>query len=225
MKGIMFIDDLRPLVMAGTKTQTRRVVKTKPPVESVQTYDNGGPHPTKGDWWANPVGWIKPRYRPGEVVYVKEPYQAVVGMPHLDDGFRLMYRDGSLRDHPNAEHEYWREAAVENRFPKRQATEYHWYSPLFMPAWAARTFLRILDVRAERVQDISEEDAQAEGAKRPVLYDPSDELGVRVHPYTGTYRQGFEALWDSIAKPGFRWAYNPFCWAYTFERTEAPNAD
>ena len=75
---------------------------------------------------------------------------------------------------------------------------------------------RILDVRAERVQDISEEDAIAEG-----ISEHATIKGWHVGPGglrgTGTAKDLFALLWDSIAKPGFRWADNPWNRAYTFE--------
>jgi hypothetical protein len=79
-----------------------------------------------------------------------------------------------------------------------------------MPRWASRITLDLTDVRVERVQDISEEDARAEGASygRP--------------PYQSSEREWFSLLWDSInAKRGYGWDVNPWVWVLSFRRVEA----
>ena len=97
----------------------------------------------------------------------------------------------------------------------------HWEkrrTAMFMPKWAARTWLEVTDVRVERVQDISEEDAIAEGCTddedpwwRPSYNDP-DSGG------NPSARKSYEYLWDSInAKRGYGWAVNPWCFCYQFK--------
>jgi hypothetical protein len=86
---------------------------------------------------------------------------------------------------------------------------------IHMPRWASRITLEITDVRVERLQDISEEDAKAEGA--PWLLAPlSDETqihGIRFHGH----RVGFAKLWQSTYGPK-SWDDNPWVWAITFKR-------
>jgi hypothetical protein len=92
---------------------------------------------------------------------------------------------------------------------------------IHMPHWASRITLEITDVRVQRVQDITEEDAQAEGARResrtviPVNGKP---LGA-TQPYSmpTSYRGGFANLWDRInGASGFGWDVNPFVAAFLF---------
>lgn len=88
-----------------------------------------------------------------------------------------------------------------------------WRSPIHMPRWASRLTLEITEVRVQRVQEISEEDAKAEGA--PFDAGGNEELGVG-------YRIGFCRLWDSLnAKRGYSWESNPWVWALTFRRVHA----
>jgi hypothetical protein len=75
-----------------------------------------------------------------------------------------------------------------------------------MPKKAARIKLRVKRVWIERIQDISEADAKAEGTK--------PEPKMRAH----RYRYAFGCLWDSIYKT---WSENPFVWACEFERIES----
>ena len=86
-----------------------------------------------------------------------------------------------------------------------------------MPRWASRLTLRVLDVRVERVLDISEEDARAEGVKGWVP-DPRWTLHGYVPDDCLDYRNPFAKLWDSInAKRGFSWESNPWVWVVKFE--------
>lgn len=95
-------------------------------------------------------------------------------------------------------------------------------SSIHMPRWASRITLELTGVRVERVQDISEEDARAEGAP--------EAPGERLYPGTGaarrmSYRRGFENLWTEI-NGAESWRSNCFVWALTFRRVaqEATNA-
>ena len=84
-----------------------------------------------------------------------------------------------------------------------------WRPSIFMPRWASRITLEITDVRVERLQDISEADAEAEGATPQVVL-PGDAV---------SYVAGFYWLWDSInAKRGYGWDRNPLVWVITFRR-------
>lgn len=96
---------------------------------------------------------------------------------------------------------------------------------IHMPRWASRITLEIIDVRVQRVQDISEEDAIAEGIRElplqkgePDAWWCADPLGNPSMHYR-TPRAAFAALWDAInAKRGFGWNANPHVWALTFKR-------
>lgn len=89
-----------------------------------------------------------------------------------------------------------------------------WSSPVHMPRWTSRITLEITDVRVQRVQEISEEDAIAEGIQLNTLGPPA------TRGYYGP-RNHFKHLWDSInAKRGYSWESNPWVWAVTFKRID-----
>ncbi len=97
-----------------------------------------------------------------------------------------------------------------------------WNPSLCMPRLASRITLEITDVRVQRVQEISEEDAVAEGVRSSTGSGLID--GVTVYHMTTNsgYSQfaahAYHDLWDSInAKRGFPWASNPWVWAITFK--------
>ena len=108
-----------------------------------------------------------------------------------------------------------------------------WRPSIFMPREACRIFLRVTDVRAERLQDITPEDVQREGLEAEL---PSEEAKARypegsdemigVHNWCKEYSQFiFRNLWNSInSKRGFGWDANPWVWVISFERCEKPEA-
>ena len=92
-----------------------------------------------------------------------------------------------------------------------------WRPSIHMPKEAARIFLRVTDVRAERLQSITEVDAQKEGAE---MHQIAREIW--------SYRTGFKKIWDSTVKSAdlsrYGWDANPWVWVIEFERCEKPEA-
>lgn len=100
-----------------------------------------------------------------------------------------------------------------------------WKPNIFMPRWASRLTLIVTDVKVERVQDISEDDARAEGVEQWKGHDPAfpiyrDYLAL---PKSGpgcldTAYRSFRTLWDNIngKREGCSWNDNPWVAAYTF---------
>lgn len=90
-----------------------------------------------------------------------------------------------------------------------------WRPSIFMPREAARIFLRVMDVRAERVQEITEEDAWKEGCPEEHIPDK--------YPRSDVW---FYELWQTLnAKRGYGWYANPWVWAITFERISKEEAE
>jgi hypothetical protein len=88
-----------------------------------------------------------------------------------------------------------------------------WKPSIHMPRWASRILLEVTEVRVQRLQDISEEDADAEGVQ--VDLDVIDRIPYPAHPF----KDAFVKLWDTInAKRGHGWETNPWVWAVSFRR-------
>jgi hypothetical protein len=89
---------------------------------------------------------------------------------------------------------------------------FKWRSSLFMPRWASRITLEVTAVRVERLQEISELDAKAEGAP--------DQGGIEVSSmrHLVNHRGGFKWLWNSINGKRAPWESNPFVWVVEFKR-------
>jgi hypothetical protein len=90
-----------------------------------------------------------------------------------------------------------------------------WRPSIFMPRSVSRLTLELTDVRVQRLQEISEEDARAEGCQNNHTAKwPSGDPGF-IHD---VHRRNFARLWDEInAKRGYPWESNPWVWALTFK--------
>jgi len=100
---------------------------------------------------------------------------------------------------------YWNDGEPIEDFNKKKL-------PQHMPRLASRITLEIIDIRVERLQDISEEDAQSEGTERGMLKTMGGEFIL----YGGSYTCGFINLWQSIYGPD-SWTQNPWIWVIEFE--------
>lgn len=199
MKPILFNTDMVHAILDGRKTVTRRVVKPKPVWDSC---DMRWSWKNVG-WWRdgwNPVEtitWKNTPYRPCDILYVRETFQE-----NYDGSYS--YRAG-------------------HKFEKGSG----WCPSIHMPREAARIFLRVMDVRVERLQDITEDQAKKEAAE-PAFEYSTPEGPVIVFGEDGYYNLGFKALWDSTIKPTDRaiygWDANPWVWVIEFERISKEEA-
>lgn len=96
----------------------------------------------------------------------------------------------------------------------RKELGYKWRPSIHMPRWASRILLEITEVRVQRLQDITREDAIAEGI------DPDATGNHEVANRTSV--ENFSVLWDSINAKRVPWTSNPWVWALTFKRLEQP---
>lgn len=232
-RPILFSAPMVRALLDGTKTQTRRVVKgLRPDVEAAIGAEQGMTLVLGDGGW----GGLRKQYADGSVYSIPLP-RCPYGVP----GDRLWVRetwqfadwteegepyiryaaDGTVRgffgsDGPDGERlvATWEELSrSENYEIDNKAADRKWRPSIFMPRFASRLTLDITDVRVERLQEISEEDADAEGIafmrERPDI----DE--------TLTAHQLYAALWDSINEKRAPWSSNPWVWVVSFKRTPA----
>lgn len=202
-KPITFSAPMVRALLAGTKTQTRRLV-SKPEYYGCPTGDC--PHDKQAECNAAMAGLVDEiaRFKVGDRVYVREHWSSHIAFDGLAprDMKRgsMIYTRADKQWHNNGD---WISAHYGKH---RQA--------MHMPRWASRMWLEITDVRVQRLQDISETDAMAEGCnnQRP---DPADDV-LTIRPTNGG-RLNYADLWDSLhGETGTRWADNPWIVAYTF---------
>lgn len=216
---IIFSGPMVRAILAGRKTQTRRVVKPQPDARLGADYVDGVWYEQDGygDSW--PIRC--PYGVPGDRLWVRETWRP---WPHPDMWDGIMYRADGAFVKPDGLSEaqgHWLSTECEH-------IEERWRPSIHMPRWASRLTPAVADVRVERVQDISECDSIAEGVGYGWQMNSGwpDYLNVTngVCELTqDTARQSFATLWDSInAKRGYPWAANPWVWAVTFEPEPAP---
>ena len=226
-RPILFSAPMIRALLDGTKTQTRRVAQV--------TDDSCKPgfiRPLAGVTPRRPESHVSycPYGGPGDLLWVRETYcieHEIDGNtpPHSDGRPTQINADAFAGDGEHA----WRQPHYRATDPEPElAYEYgtcarclaaephaHWKPSIHMPRWASRLTLEITDVRLQRVHEISEADARAEGAA-PASISPADNGAPYVHAFRG--------LWDSInAARGHAWADNPFVWALSFRVVETPD--
>jgi hypothetical protein len=211
-------------VLDGRKTQVRAVVHPQP----------------QGDFTFMPLstelvgcgdvneGWLRcPLGRVGDRLWVREPWCLGTG-DGKEFGLNVQYRSAPwCLEVPAERRPAAEKLAARIGFGTRR-------SPITMPRWASRITLEITEVRVERLADISEEDAVAEGSPRWITdldgraYDLAEKDWIRwskrLDPDAGeaSARGVFAALWERTSgkKPGRSWADSPWVWAITFRRFE-----
>ena len=237
-KPILFSAPMVRAILDGSKSQTRRVVKLKSH-HTIEERDDGKPWPWMYDGDRDADHWLPCPYgQPGDRLWVRETWgdctkgADIMGGTKYDapwyradaDAYGLLGHDGL--------------GAV-------YSEEIKWRPSIHMPRWASRITLDITGVRVERLQDISEADAQAEGCDRlsddePGYVhrdDPDFNIchrcgGTRLYTaFSGsggalpdtdclecdTYAKRYRHLWEGINGPG-SWNENPWVWAIEFRR-------
>jgi hypothetical protein len=185
-RPILFSGEMVRAILDGRKTQTRRVLKSPDPT----CYD---PRPYRQE------------YEVGMCLWVRECWWK---MPHVT---ARMLRDGA---------DTWPEVSYDatlTEADRDQWKEWGWKKKpsIHMPRAYSRLSLEVLSVRVERLRDITEGDAKAEGVK-PLLGDSWTPGKVSV---VCTAVEEYQRLWDSInEKRGFGWDANPWVWVIEFKK-------
>lgn len=215
-------------ILEGRKTQTRRVVKFKNTFFQGVTGQAQAHHEFKSCYPApgggfvfwntvvgkdfsdrgceeNEVGYRCPYGEAGDRLWVRETWRAEEVGPYGVDGIRFRADDAFRKiENTREASELWGDA-------HRPGDP--WRPSIFMPRWASRITLEIVDTRAERLQDIIEDDARAEG----IVWRRDNEGRVE----TRDTRPIFADLWDSINRSrGFGWSVDPWVWIVEFKRAE-----
>src|SRR5690606_31938391 len=219
VKPILFSGPMVRALLDGRKTQTRRVLKPQPPKDELG-YEVIGT--VRGPEWYHPavVG------KDGEL----EPGKQVWGV--YDDygewGARVPYMPGDLlwvrerwSDELLAPGEvYYYATALEDGLRADEVAEIRWKPSIHMPRWASRLTLEVTAVKVERLQEISQEDARAEGVATEEWDDWRENVTSIAMPegsYIENERDLFRDLWDSLnAERGFGWDTNPWVCATSF---------
>lgn len=221
VRPIIFSAPMVRAILDGRKTQTRRIVKPQPMLADKVVYNNG----EVGEWRYKHEGW---RWR-NEEIYEGDPFRC----PYGGVGGVLWVRE-AFHTSPHFKCLYRADYDDDARPPKVVAPG-GWKPSIHMPRRLSRIDLEITGLRVERLQDISREDAIAEGLD-PTHIDslgrqqwkvyphqdgtPGEEVAAYVgRPTTSKPIDSYKSLWLSINGPG-SWDANPFVWVIEFKRIE-----
>ncbi|MGZ5077010.1 MAG: hypothetical protein ACXV9R_10340 [Methylobacter sp.] len=214
-RQIFFRAPMVRAILDGRKTQTRRVVKPQPR-ESIAGN-------LVGEWLGRKLfGLLMPKVQ-----------DIVIHCPYGQSGDRLWVREtwnhsnfpfGPYEENCDVFYraDYFDDPLGTDLERSEDGIRRTWKSPIHMPRSASRITLEITGVRVERLQDISEADAIAEGCNATLYID--DGLGNRVPPKGNTIRDSYPSArhwyastWDDINGPG-SWSANPWVWVIEFKR-------
>ncbi len=215
-RPILFSAPMVRALLAGTKTQTRRLIKPQPISNGFGPPDPVHDIPCHCDYYP-PSAMLWPDEQGGMLngdaghpwhgvdrLWVKETH--VIDNPEYVASYKAQPWLG-MPDPGTAEVFYMATEKNPDIFPRKRPS-------IFMPRWASRISLEITDVTAERLQKISEADAKAEG----VDAWQSENYRVANNIFDG-YRLAYAELWNEINGPG-SWAKNPWVWVVSFRRVE-----
>ena len=206
-RPILFSAPMVRAILEGRKTVTRRPVKaTKAHANGFMMLDHGKgwrPYNAFGDFASDHEGMEYPIACPygklGDRLWVRETC-------FIND-----YREASVPEQERADCEIHYRA---DGIPDFEGEEelIRWRPSIHMPRWASRILLEVTDVRVERLQDITEEQALAEGIKK------HSDGGYHVEDgkhYSDSPVESFACLWSSV---GGDWDANPWVWCVSFKR-------
>lgn len=224
-RPILFSPAMIRAILGGNKTQTRRVAKLANQIAA----NHSGVRVRRekdGTFTMSRAAMYTPAVRepfilecpyglPGDVLYVKEG--SWIWCKKRPDGTTAKGRP-EFRYVPVGRHVIYRADGVKPTEQIDADPSHQWRLKVarFMPKWASRLTLEVVSVRVERVQEISEADAIAEGVCLP----------ERAHTFAwadGPLRNEFAYLWESIngACEGCAWADNPWVWCIEFRKVAA----
>jgi len=204
-KPILFSGEMVRAILDGRKTQTRRVMNPEPPLFYLGA---GGWYPhsehSKKKHYVNKEHFLKgvpvdfsPYGQPGHKLWVRETWWKIPEPTPKE------LRDGA---------DTWPLAAYPATDNNEDYLEWGWKRKpsIHMPRWASRILLTVENIRIERLQDVSEDDAIQEGCS----YQIKDSKY-----FHRSARGAFMLTWNRInAKRGYGWSANPWVWVVTFRR-------
>jgi hypothetical protein len=203
-RPILFSAPMVRAILDGSKTQTRRVVKPQPIYDGrfAGNWKIVGKNGHEAATCSPLVGELCPHGRQDDRLWVRENFRPIYPQdPTYNGGRPIEYDYAATYQHGNRLGDY---IGIKKR----------WKPSIHMPRAASRITLEVTGVRVERLQDISEDDALAEGCSSTAIVHEDGE------DYTGHYAsEEYQDLWESINGPG-SWEANPWVWVVEFKRLD-----
>ncbi|WP_445612255.1 hypothetical protein ACUN4K_02055 [Hafnia alvei] len=229
-RGMIFNSEMVRAILSGQKTQTRRPVKF-PHIDRDAMCDLSGNELAgellAGNYRNSPFGAV------GDRIWVRETWAALGN----EDGCSIDWNENLVKEGGAAGARIYRASCEQKEGdyglwsipddaewkPHTDNMKYEgtWVPSIHMPRWASRILLEITNVRVERLNDISEEDAIAEGCQRKKSWSGLDGCIGQVG-YTA--KESFSELWCSIYGDE-SWESNPWVWCISFKRVQEQSND
>ncbi len=229
-RPILFSGEMVRAILAGRKTQTRRIIKPQPDDQIDRLHGNRfrtrapyiltHPETHEGDYGFGfedeNSQWRCPYGRPGDRLWVRETWRTNASFDATAPS-KLAHGMCSLD---------WA-ASIEELLSQNVTAPLtgRWRPSIHMPRLASRITLEVVNIRVERLQEISEGDALAEGVdwhKCPSFQTMTQirrSMEGRGFSITIDYVGGYRRLWDSINGPD-SWDVNPWVWVVEFKKVQ-----
>lgn len=207
VKPILFNTEMVQAILDGRKTCTRRVIKPQP--DEKHTYTLGfvtdstekkevGCFGFAANEYGGSIQYVKPpyRYAPGDILYVRETWCDDRQFTHASTPGRYFYKAS-------------------------ESGNFKWKPSIHMSKEAARIWLKVTNVRVERLQEIAAESALAEGADKYIHTNGELDENMTITSFIG--------IWNNTIKKSdldrYGWNANPYVWVIEFERCEEPGTN
>lgn len=174
------------------------------------------------DWWPSYESGVKPPYRPGDILYVRETWRVLKAHRYDADAY-IEFKAGGNGTVLRFPHGCTDSINRDNydHFIEKWGVGGKWRPSIHMPREAARIFLRVTDVRVERLGEITEAEARKEG-----LYPG---WKIKTTSMATTAKQAFMWCWGSTLKPHeqvlYGWIANPWVWVIEFDQISREEAE
>ena len=226
IKPILFNTEMVRAILEGRKSCTRRIVKPQQLIGMLpDKCKNGAPE----EFLKEKKLMFKPYcdmtdielintaykapYQPGDILYVRETW----GISNMDDESKMayiVYRASEEQENEGCREVHLPDEKFEKMYESMAESEPEWRPSIHMPKEAARIWLKVTDVRVERLQDMDKMDAVKEGIDTRLCINLNHALAK------------FKKLWNSTIKKSdidrYGWDANPWVWVIEFERCEKP---
>jgi hypothetical protein len=215
MKPILFNGKMVKAILDGRKTTTRRLVKPQPELFYINGIYKDTANPNEIAFKVMECGGkdrlMFPPFQPGDILYVRETW----GISNFDEDESTMTIQYKADD--SAATVVLPPDKFQKYYDSMTGSEPDWRPSIFMPKEAARIFLRVTDVKAERLQDITEDGAKAEGCG----------IALPAGGWEKNPLNQFVEVWNSTVNKSdldqYGWDANPWVWVISFERCEKPS--
>lgn len=211
-RPILFSGPMVRAILSGQKTQTRRVISPQPHAGVRRSpfvgsgWEDGHGYELRCPWLVDRL-WAREKWGSADRYYQCHENDTASVVAYAADRQAIRWQASPPSAIPDYDIAQWNWDVMK------------WKPSIHMPRWASRISLEVVGVRVQRLQDISEEDAKAEGIALPdCSYMGRCNSTSCPRHRVDAYRYAFAELWDKINGKRYPWDSNPWVWVISFRR-------